>query len=119
VSLQLENPNDKILTVMINGELFEGDVLEIDGNKVIRSTFSDIKPYEIIVEAVDEAGNIERFVLPFEIADKSVLVKVYENKPLFFGGIAAGLIGAASAAAFAIRRKKQNVDGPRASGVEE
>jgi hypothetical protein len=119
VSLQLENPNDKILTVMINGELFEGDVLEIDGNKVIRSTFSDIKPYEIIVEAVDEAGNIERFVLPFEIADKSVLVKVYENKPLFFGGIAAGLIGAASAAAFAIRRRKQNVDGPRASGVEE
>lgn len=119
VSLQLENPNDKILTVMINGELFEGDVLEVDGNKVIRSTFTDIKPYEIIVEAVDEAGNIERFVLPFEIADKSVLVKVYENKPLFFGGIAAGLIGAASAAAYAIRRRKQNVDGPRASGVEE
>lgn len=119
VSLQLENPNDKILTVMINGELFEGDVLEIDGNKVIRSTFTDIKPYEIIVEAVDEAGNIERFVLPFEIADKSVLVKVYENKPLFFGGIAAGLIGAASAAAYAIRRRKQNVDGPRASRVEE
>jgi len=119
ISLQLENPSDKILTVMINGELFEGDVLEIDGNKVIRSTFSDIKPYEIIVEAVDEAGNIERFVLPFEIADKSVLVKVYENKPLFFGGIAAGLIGAASAAAYAIRRRKQDVDGPRVSGVEE
>ncbi|WP_417898831.1 Ig-like domain-containing protein [Bacillus haimaensis] len=119
ISLQLENPSDKILTVMINGELFEGDVVEIDGNKVIRSTFSDIKPYEIIVEAVDEAGNIERFVLPFEIADKSVLVKVYENKPLFFGGIVVGLIGTASAAAYAIRRRKQNVDSPRASGIEE
>ncbi|MCA1320438.1 Ig-like domain-containing protein [Bacillus tianshenii] len=119
VSLQLENPNDKILTVMINGELFEGDVEDIDGNKVIRSTFSDIKAYEIIVEAVDEAGNVERFVLPFEIADKSVLVKVYENKPLFFGGIAAGLLGAASAAAYAIRRRKQNIDAPSASRIEE
>ncbi|MBM7618438.1 hypothetical protein JOC95_000280 [Bacillus tianshenii] len=119
VSLQLENPNDKILSVMINGELFEGDVEDIDGNKVIRSTFSDIKAYEIIVEAMDEAGNVERFVLPFEIADKSVLVKVYENKPLFFGGIAAGLLGAASAAAYAIRRRKQNIDAPRASGIEE
>lgn len=119
VSLQLEDPNDKILTVLVDGELFEGEVMEIDGNQVIRSTFSDIKLYEIIVEAVDEAGNATRYVLPFEIADKSLLVKVYENKPLFFGGIAAGLLGAASAAAYAIRRKRNNADRARESGVEE
>jgi hypothetical protein len=117
VNLQLEDPSDKILTVLINGELYEGEVLDVDGSQVIRSTFSDIGTYEITVHAIDEAGNETHFVLPFEIADKSILIKAYENKPLFFGIIVAGLLGAAGATTLAVKRRKRNSD--ESASIEE
>ncbi|MEH7235832.1 Ig-like domain-containing protein [Bacillus sp. JJ1562] len=103
LSISLDNPSDTLKSVMINGELFNGEVKEVNGTKVVSVTLSDINQYKVEVLAFDEAGNENNEVMEFEIVEKSVLVKFYENKSLFAGTIV-GLVGAAAAGAVAIRR---------------
>ncbi len=102
-SISLDNPSDTLKSVMINGKLFDGEIKEVNGTKVITVTLSDINQYKIEVVAFDEAGNEKNEVMEFEIVEKSVLVKFYENKPLFAGTMV-GLVGAAAAGAVAIQR---------------
>ncbi|MDR4889942.1 Ig-like domain-containing protein [Fredinandcohnia sp. QZ13] len=103
LSISLDNPSDTLKSVMINGELFNGDVKEVNGTKVVTVTLSDINKYKVEVLAFDEAGNENNEAVEFEIVEKSVLVKFYENKTLFAGTMV-GLVGAAAAGAVALRR---------------
>lgn len=103
VSIKLDNPTDDLNSVTINGELFEAEVATEDGNQVITTTLSEINTYKIEVHATDVAGNEHTEEISFEIVEKSVLVKFYENKTLFAGTIV-GLAGAAAAGAVALRR---------------
>jgi large repetitive protein len=110
IAIRLDNPNDKIKSVMINGEMFEGDVVEENGYKVIKTTLAEINPYEIKVTASDEAGNEKTTVISFEIVEKGALVKFYENKPLL-GGTIAGLISlVAAATTLVVRRRRTKVE---------
>ncbi|RSD27086.1 Ig-like domain-containing protein [Mesobacillus subterraneus] len=110
ISIRLDNPKDTLKSVMINGEMFDGDVIEENGYKVIKTTLAKIQPYEIEVTAYDEAGNEKTTVILFEIVEKGALVKFYENKPLLGGTIAGllGLIGAATT--YLVRRKRTKVE---------
>ncbi|WP_257215860.1 Ig-like domain-containing protein [Fredinandcohnia onubensis] len=103
LSISLDNPSDTLKSVMINGELFNGEVKDVNGTKVISVTLSDINKYKVEVLAEDEAGNEMNEVVEFEIVEKSVLVKFYENKPLFAGAMV-GIVGIAAAGAVALRR---------------
>ncbi|MEI2400966.1 Ig-like domain repeat protein, partial [Paenibacillus phytohabitans] len=103
LSISLDNPSDTLKSVKINGELFDGDVKEVNGTKVVSVTLSDINQYKVEVLAFDDAGNEHNEIMEFEIVEKSVLVKFYENKTLFAGTMV-GLVGAAAAGAVAIRR---------------
>lgn len=103
LSISLDNPSDTLKSVTINGELFNGDVKEVNGTKVVSVTLSDINKYKVEVLAFDEAENEKNEVIEFEIVEKSVLVKFYENKTLFAGTMV-GLVGAAAAGAVALRR---------------
>lgn len=110
IAIRLDNPNDTLKSVMINGELFEGDVVEENGYKVIKTTLAEIKSYKIEVTAFDEAGNEITDVIPFEIVEKGALVKFYENKPLL-GRTLAGAIGLiAAAATILVRRRRLKVE---------
>jgi large repetitive protein len=104
--IYLDNPEDKIKNVMINGEMFDGDVVEEDGRVVIKTTLTDVKKYEVAVTAYDEAGNETVSTVPFEIIEKGALVKLYENKPLFTGTIA-GLVGTLVAASLLLWRRRK------------
>jgi large repetitive protein len=110
ISIRLDNPNDDLKSVLINGELFEGEVIEENGFQVIKTTLAEIKSYKIEVTAIDDAGNEKVTVLPFEIVKKGALVKFYENKPLL-GGTLAGVFGLLAAAATVfVRRRKTKVE---------
>jgi large repetitive protein len=106
ISISLDNPNDTLKSVMINGEMFEGEVVEENGYKVIKTTLAEIKSYKIEVTASDEAGNEITDVIPFEIVEKGALVKFYENKPLL-GGTIAGLISLVAAATTVVVRRRR------------
>jgi large repetitive protein len=110
IAIRLDNPNDKIKSVMINGEIFDGEVVEENGYKVIKTTLAEIKPYEIAVTAYDDAENEKTTVISFEIVEKGALVKFYENKPLL-GGTIAGLVGLLGATAtMLVRRRRVRVE---------
>lgn len=110
VSIRLDNPNDTLKSVMINGELFKGEVVEENGYQVIKIKLAEIKPYEIQVTADDLAGNEKTETISFEIVKKGALVKFVENKPLL-GGTLAGAIGLiAAAATVLVRRRKVRVE---------
>lgn len=105
VGIRLEHPEDTITSITVNGESFSGEAMTKDGAQVIKTTLKEIKPYEIKVVASDKAGNESTSTIPFEIVEKSALVKVYENKPLFAGSIAAGVLLLTAAGAFIFRRR--------------
>ncbi|MBO0961669.1 Ig-like domain repeat protein [Neobacillus sp. MM2021_6] len=110
VGIRLEHPEDTIQSFTVNGESFMGDVVTKDGTQVIKTTLKDIKPYEIKVVATDKAGNELVSIMPFEIVEKSAVVKFYENKPLFAGTIAAGLLLLSAGGAAILRRRKVEED---------
>ena len=110
VGIRLEHPEDTIQSVTVNGESFMGDAVTKDGAQVIKTTMKDIKPYVIKVVAADKAGNEKTSTMPFEIVEKSAVVKFYENKPLFAGTIAAGVLLLSAGGAVIFRRRKVEED---------
>ncbi|ETI69508.1 Ig-like domain-containing protein [Neobacillus vireti] len=106
VGIRLDNPEDTIKSITVNGESFTGDAVTRDGFQVIKTTLKEIKPYEIKVLAADQAGNESTSTLSFEIAEKSALVKYYENKPLFAGSIAGIALLLTAGGAVIVRRRK-------------
>ncbi|GHH98734.1 Ig-like domain-containing protein [Neobacillus kokaensis] len=110
VSIRLDNPQDKIKSILVNGQLVNFvTTKDENGYAVLSTRLTEIQPYRIQVLAVDEAGNESNTEIPFEIAEKSALVKFSENKPLVAGSIF-GLFALAGAGALAVvRRKKKDV----------
>lgn len=110
VTVNIKLPDqDDFTNILLNGEVFNGEVLVEDGFKVIKVMLSDVKSYEFEVTATDEAENEITEVFSFVIAEKPVLVKFYENKPLFFGSIAGVLSALAGGTFFFIRKRKPPV----------
>lgn len=82
--ITLENPLDKITGITVNGELAQGDVKEENGQQVIKLNFTDINDYEVVLKAVDEAGNETEEVINFKIAKKNIFTTIYANKAVFY-----------------------------------
>ncbi|WP_216830384.1 Ig-like domain-containing protein [Alkalihalobacterium elongatum] len=108
LDILLDNPNDKFREISINGEAFKGDVVEENGYQIIRTTLDEKKTYEVSVEAYDEAGNETQSQITFEIAEKHILIKFYENKPLFAAALIS-LLGGATGGTILIRRRKKKI----------
>jgi large repetitive protein len=109
VKMHLDHPADMLKEITVNGELFDGTTVEENGQPVIKATFNEKKTYKVKVTAYDEAGNETASELSFEIAEKSMLVQLYENKPLFAGTIGGviALIGAGAAGLVMMARRKK------------
>lgn len=105
--IRLDNPSDSIKSIMVNGKVSNFDKsTDENGITVFTSTFSEINSYKVEVTAVDDAENETTTVIPFEIVEKTALVKFYENKPLFAGSLIGlfGLMG--MGITVLVRRKK-------------
>jgi large repetitive protein len=110
-TIRLDNPTDRIKSIMINGKLHNFDqTTDENGFKVFTTTFGEFKSYKIEVVAEDEAENRTNIVIPFEIAEKTMLTKLYENKPLFAGSIAGVLALLAGGTALILKRRKVVVE---------
>ncbi|SEO61154.1 Ig-like domain (group 3) [Amphibacillus marinus] len=104
VDLTLLNDEDVIQSLTINGEDHLDELAE--GSAQIR--FTDPANYQISAQAYDLAGNETTLDLSFEIAEKTVFMKWYENRPLFAGSLI-GLL-ALSGTGGAILYKKRRID---------
>ncbi|WP_419954640.1 Ig-like domain-containing protein [Neobacillus niacini] len=106
-TISLDNPKDNIKSILVNGKVhhFEQSAGE-NGAAVFTSTFSEINSYKVEVTAVDDAGNETTIDIPFEIAEKTALVKFYENKPLFAGSLI-GLFGVMGLGITVLARRKK------------
>lgn len=89
--ISLDNPEDEITSITLNGEVVEGHIFDRGGHRVVSISLEDLDKYEVAVEARDQAGNTTHEKISFEIADKSWFVKLYENKSVFYG-IVIGLL---------------------------
>ncbi|MFP7299895.1 Ig-like domain-containing protein [Neobacillus niacini] len=107
--IRLDNPADSIKSILVNGKLHNFDEsADENGIAVFTTTFSEIDSYKVEVTAVDEAGNETTAVIPFEIIEKTALVKFYENKPLFAGSLI-GLFGVMGLGITVLVRRKKTV----------
>ncbi|MDQ0999679.1 hypothetical protein QFZ28_000079 [Neobacillus niacini] len=107
--ITLDNPRDTIKSILVNGKLHNFDEsADENGVSIFTSTFSEINSYKVEVTAEDEAGNKTTTVIPFEIAEKTALVKFYENKPLFAGSLI-GIFGIIGIGITALVRRKKTV----------
>jgi large repetitive protein len=108
-AITLDNPSDTIKSILVNGKLYNFDKsADENGVTVFTSTFSEINSYNVEVTAFDEAGNETTTVIPFEIVEKTALVKFYENKPLFAGSLI-GLFGIMGIGITVLVRRKKTV----------
>lgn len=92
LEIKLDNPEDTIKSIKLNGEEVTGLLTEENGMKVLKLDVSKIDSYELVIEAYDEAGNIANSTYLFNIVEKSLLTKFIENKALFIGSIAGSLL---------------------------
>ena len=106
VSIQLDNPDDTIKEITVNGEVYEGEVIEKDGQQLMILNFEEIGAYDIQVHAYDDAGNETIEQLNFEIIDKTILNMLVNNKPLLFGSIIGSTLLALLFILLALRKSK-------------
>ncbi|MCZ0703150.1 hypothetical protein J2T56_001412 [Natronobacillus azotifigens] len=113
LSISLEDYQDMIKFVSVNGEDFVGEIMETEFGQEVMIEFTDISPYEVEVLAADMAGNETVQTLNFEITEKSIFVRVSENTPLLYslmGGTVFLLVGGGYVF---IKSRKKPVDAPR------
>ena len=103
----------KDVTVTVNGREIE---TEADGELYSFTLTGSDKAREIVVEAVDEAGNTSSLILPDVYVTRNLFVRWYTNTPLMLGSIGA-LCAAAAAVTLLIWRKKRR--GREAAEAEE
>jgi len=97
-----------------NGNLLE-DILatqspEEDGYKLAIKNFGK---YNLVLEAEDDVGNItELTIYPFEFKDKSLMLKFYENKPLFYSTMPLAVVVVISVLFFVVSklRRKSHIE---------
>ena len=103
----------KDVTVTVNGREIE---TEADGELYSFTLTGSDKAREIVVEAVDEAGNTSSLTLPDVYVTRNLFVRWYTNTPLMLVTIGA-LCAAAAAVTLLIWRKKRR--GREAAEAEE
>lgn len=107
-AIKLDNPQDTVKSMTLNGELVEGDVKDEFGQQVFKLDFSEIQKYELKLTATDLAGNLTEDVIEFEIKKKNLFVKFYENKGIFYPTTIV-LIGGVSFFVISLIRKSKKV----------
>ena len=107
LSIRLLNQEDVIQTITVNGEDHHGNVLDEDNGQQIHLSFIDSGNYHVKVAAYDLAGNQTHQDIHFEIVEKTILMKWYENRPLFTGSII-GLLAITGTGGTLFYRKKQH-----------
>ena len=87
--------------------VFNGGRWDENGQKVVKLNFTDINDYEVILKAVDEAGNETEEVINFKIAKKNILTTIYANKIIFYPLVIALSIIAAMVLITVVRKNKK------------
>ncbi|KAA0549173.1 hypothetical protein FZW96_04470 [Bacillus sp. BGMRC 2118] len=110
VQIRLENPFDYIKEIYVNGKLFDGEIIEEDGYKIIKFNANEKMKYEVKVLAYDEAGNEISDTFSFEIKEKGAITKFFENKLLVIGAVTVLLGGIAAGGTTVYIRRREGLE---------
>lgn len=105
--IKLDNPMDKIQGVEVNGELAKGNIKDENGQEVIEVDFNELNSYELKLTAIDKAGNLTEDILNFEVVQKNIFVKLYQNKSIFYPFSVIVVAGIFSAVFIIFRKSKK------------
>lgn len=111
--IKLKNPQDKIKSVVVNGEAAIGDTKEEDGQQILDLRFNEVKDYEVTMEATDEAGNSTLETLNFKIKNKNIVSEVFNNKttsyPIVGIAVAIAIVIVIISVIFIIKKKRKSI----------
>jgi len=103
--LKLVDQNGKVVIDLMNE-------LDADSNGTYSYSVNEFGKYKLLAQAVDAVGNqTEVIEYNFEFKDKSILLKYYENTPLFASSLAVvgvlAVLGVASIISIKKRKKQR------------
>lgn len=104
-TIKLDNPDDKIESINVNGELIEKHEIDGMGQEVYKLNFNDVKNYEVLLKATDVAGNKTEQKINIKVANKTVISTITTNKSILYPLIGAIVIVIAGIG-FAIFRRE-------------
>lgn len=107
--ISLLDQEDVIQTITVNGEDYPAEIIEEENGQLIQLNFQETGTYHVRAEAYDLAGNETSYDLKFEIAEKTTLMKWYENRPLFASSVF-GLLAIAGMGIVIFLRKRNQED---------
>lgn len=99
LNLSLENENDRIVEILINGEAYE----LTEGKSAYDLTFDTYGDYEIVVNTIDEAGNENSQTITFTYAEHRNMV--------FLWILIAAIVGAGGLVVFLVIKTGKKKEG--------
>lgn len=91
LSIKLDDEQDRFTAIFINGKK---ETLAEKQNS-FQTLLDEFNTYDVVVNSIDYAGNTNSKSIQLKYAKKPFYVKLYENKPVFYGTIAVSGTGLA------------------------
>lgn len=109
LTMKCEKGMDHITAVYLNNELLEENQYKVNEDGSVTLKVSDYGEYNVRFEMMDDAGNKAISDVYHFTLSNNMLLRYFDNKPLFYGSIATIGLGGAGVLTLRFRKKKAKI----------
>ena len=109
LTMKCEKGMDHITAVYLNNELLEENQYKVNEDGSVTFKVSDYGEYNVRFEMMDDAGNKAISDVYHFTLSNNMLLRYFDNKPLFYGSIATIGLGGAGVLTLRFRKKKAKI----------